>query len=143
MSGSSLKRVWKVPGRCLEGPHWTGLAQFGSGRYWVVSECCLDIMEGVWKEYQMCLESTCKVSGSCNGDKVKQIKQSYGVFWRLEGGWKVCCKPLLVGVWRCVKGVWKVSETCQKVVWKPSSARGTRSPPAAPQNLKLIQGGGF
>merc|ERR1712115_375966 len=46
----------------------TGLAQFGSGRYWVVSECCLDIWEGVWKEYQMCLESACKVSGSCKKD---------------------------------------------------------------------------
>ena len=67
MSGRSLKHVWKVPGRCLEGPDWTGLAQFGSGRYWVVSECCLDIMEGVWKEHLRCLESTCKVSGSCNG----------------------------------------------------------------------------
>merc|ERR1712013_745314 len=60
------------PGRCLEGPDWTGLAQFGSGRYWVVSECCLDIMEGVRKEYQMCLESTCKVSGSCKKDFLSQ-----------------------------------------------------------------------
>ena len=84
MSGSSLKRVWKVPGRCLEGPDWTGLAQFGSGRYWVVSECCLDIMEGVWKEYQMCLESTCKVSGSCKKDflsqKLTNVKQKKGLF---------------------------------------------------------------
>ena len=72
VSGRSLKRVWKVPGRCLEGPDWTGLAQFGSGRYWVVSECCLDILEGVWKEYQMCLESTCKVSGSCKKDFLSQ-----------------------------------------------------------------------
>ena len=47
VSGRSLKRVWKVPGRCLEGPDWTGLAKFCSGRYWVVSKCCLDIMEGV------------------------------------------------------------------------------------------------
>ena len=66
MSGRSLKRVWKVPGRCLEGPDLIGLAQFGSGRYWVVSECCLDIMEGVWIVHLMCLESTCKVSGRCN-----------------------------------------------------------------------------
>merc|ERR1712177_130559 len=50
----------------------TGLAQFGSGRYWVVSECCLDILEGVWKEYQMCLESACKVSGSCQKDFLSQ-----------------------------------------------------------------------
>merc|ERR1711954_493760 len=50
----------------------TGLAQFGSGRYWVVSECCLDILEGVWKEYQMCLESACKVSGSCKKDFLSQ-----------------------------------------------------------------------
>merc|ERR1711954_397236 len=36
------------------------------------SECCLDIMEGVWKEYQMCLGSTCKVSGSCKKDFLSQ-----------------------------------------------------------------------
>ena len=62
----------------------TGLAQFGSGRYWVVSECCLDILEGVWKEYQMCLESTCKVSGSCKKDflsqKLTNVKQKKGLF---------------------------------------------------------------
>ena len=87
MSGRSLKRVWKVPGRCLEGPDWTGLAKFGSGRYWVVSECCLDIMEGVWKEHLRCLESTCKVSGSCNGDKVKQISKVMAFFgvWKVDG----------------------------------------------------------
>ena len=51
---------------CLEGPDLTGLAQFCPGRYWVVSECCLDIMEGVWKVQIRCLESTCKVSGRCN-----------------------------------------------------------------------------
>ena len=55
-----------MSGRCLEGPDWTSLAQFGPERYWVVSKCCLDIMEGVWKVYLRCLESTCKVSGRCN-----------------------------------------------------------------------------
>ena len=62
----------------------TGLAQFGSGRYWVVSECCLDILEGVWKEYQMCLESACKVSGSCKKDflsqKLTNVKKKKGLF---------------------------------------------------------------
>ena len=65
VSGRSLKRVWKVPGRCLEGLNWTGLANFGSGRCWVVFECCLDIMECVWKEHLRCLETTCKLSGRC------------------------------------------------------------------------------
>ena len=72
VSGRSLKRVWKVPGRCLEGPDWTGLAKFCSGRYWVVSKCCLDIMEGVQREHLWCLESTCKVSRSCKKDFLSQ-----------------------------------------------------------------------
>ena len=42
----------------------------------------------------------------------------------LEGGLKVSCWPLLVGVWRvsggCLEGVWKVSETCLVSVWKVS-----------------------
>ena len=45
MSGRSLKRVWKVSGK-------PGLDRFSPvcpGRYWVVSECCLYIMGGVWK----------------------------------------------------------------------------------------------
>ena len=65
VSGRCLKRVWKVSGRCLEGPDLKCLAQFGSRRYWVVSECCLDIMKGVWNVHLRCLESTCKVSGGC------------------------------------------------------------------------------
>ena len=44
--------------RCLEVTDWTGLAQFGPGSYWVVSECCI--------YYGGCLESTSKVSGRCN-----------------------------------------------------------------------------
>ena len=65
MSRRFLKCVWKVSERCLEGPDWTGLAQFGSGRYWAVSECCLDTIEGVWKVHLWCLERTFKVSGRC------------------------------------------------------------------------------
>ena len=65
MSERCLKGVWKVSETCLEGRDWTGLAQFGSGRYWVETKCCLDILEGVWKEHLWCLESTYKVSGSC------------------------------------------------------------------------------
>ena len=45
VSGRSLKRVWKVSGK-------PGLDRFSPvcpGRYWVVSECCLYIMGGVWK----------------------------------------------------------------------------------------------
>merc|ERR1712115_23746 len=61
-----------------------------SGRYWVVSECCLDIMEGVWKEYQMCVESTCKVSGSCKKDflsqKLTNVKKK-GLFWAKKPSW--------------------------------------------------------
>merc|ERR1712115_221590 len=58
--------------------------------YWVVSECCLDIMEGVWKEYQMCLESTCKVSGSCKKDflsqKLTNVKKKR-TFWAKKPSW--------------------------------------------------------
>ena len=85
MSGSCLKRVWKVPGRCLEGPDLTCFAQFESRRYWVVFECCQDIMEGVWNVHLRCLESTCKVSDGC-----------------LKGVWRVS------GI--CLKNVWMVSE---------------------------------
>ena len=52
-----------MSGRCLEGPDWTSLAKFGSERYWVVSECCLDTIEGVWKVHLCRLERTFKVSG--------------------------------------------------------------------------------
>ena len=82
-----LEGVWKVSGRYLEGPDLTCLAQFGSRRNWVVSECCLDIMEGVWNVRLRCLESTCRVSG----------KYMLGVRW--------------VSV-RCLGGVWNVSEKC-------------------------------
>ena len=72
-----------MSGRCLEGQDWTVLGQLGSGRYLVVSECCLDIMEGVWKEHLRCLESTCKVSGSCKKDflsrKLTNVKKK-GLF---------------------------------------------------------------
>ena len=53
-------------------------------------------MEGVWKVHVRCL----------------------------EGGWKVSCWPLLVGVWRIsevyMEGVWNMCQTCLEFVWKVS-----------------------
>ena len=45
MSGRSLKRVWKVSGK----PGLDCFSPVCPGRFWVVSEYCLYIMEGVWK----------------------------------------------------------------------------------------------
>ena len=60
VSGRCLKHVRKVSGR----PRFD---LYGPGRYLVVSGCCLDRVEGVWKVQVRCL----------------------------EGGWKVFCWPLL------------------------------------------------
>ena len=56
LSEGCLEGVWKVSEMCLEAV-WKvsgepGLDRFSPvcpGRYWIVSECCLYIMEGVWK----------------------------------------------------------------------------------------------
>ena len=74
--------VWNVSEKCLEGPDLTCFAQFESRRYWVVFECCQDIMEGVWNVHLRCLESTCKVSDGC----LKGV-------WRVSG---ICLKNELV-----------------------------------------------
>ena len=68
MSERCLEGVWKVSKTCLEGASKVSgrprLDRFGQIWLWkvldwVVSECCLDIMEDVWKEHLRCLESTC------------------------------------------------------------------------------------
>ena len=55
MSETCVEGVWKVSETCLEGQDWTCVAPFGPGRYLVVSECCLDCLDFVWRVFGKCM----------------------------------------------------------------------------------------